>query len=212
MKLSKKNIAIFISGTGSNMRALIEASKKENYPAQIVCVISDNQHAQGLVIAQSFNIQTYFINPNEYQNKQDYEANIHEKLLIHKIDFICLAGFMRLISPYLCDLWNNKMINIHPSLLPSFKGLNSHEKALKAGVKFSGCTIHWVTSKMDSGKIIAQAVVPVLRNDTVNDLSKRVLKAEHKLYPLVLKSVCHNSLSHDILSFFDNNSINDTNI
>jgi phosphoribosylglycinamide formyltransferase-1 len=202
MTSHKKNIAIFISGTGSNMQTLIEASMNENYPAKIVCVISDKEDAKGLASAKNFNIQTYFINPSDYHSKQDYEFALHEKLLIHKVDFICLAGFMRLLSSYLCDLWHQKMINIHPSLLPAFKGLDTHKQALQAGVKFTGCTIHWVTHKMDSGQIIAQAVVPVLNHDTVDSLSKRVLTVEHQLYPLALKSLCYQTWQQDKLSFF----------
>jgi phosphoribosylglycinamide formyltransferase 1 len=198
----KKNIAIFISGTGSNMQALIEASMAHGYPAQVVCVISDNPDAKGLKTAQNAGIYTYYINPKEYNTKQVYEATLHEKLINHKIDFICLAGFMRLLSSYLCDLWYGKMINIHPSLLPAFKGLDTHQRAINAGVKFTGCTIHYVSSKMDSGKIIAQAVTPVYINDTADILKNRVLQAEHRLYPLALRALCSKEPVDDTVSFY----------
>jgi phosphoribosylglycinamide formyltransferase 1 len=202
MTLHKKNIAIFISGTGSNMAKLIEACMNEKYPAKIVCVISDKENAKGLDIAKNFNIPTYYLNPSDYQNKHDYENAIHEKLLTHHVDFICLAGFMRLLSSYLCDLWHNKMINIHPSLLPAFKGLDTHQRAINAGVKFAGCTIHYVSSKMDSGKIIAQAVTPVYSDDTADSLGKRILTLEHKLYPSVLEALCRSEYAPKDLSFF----------
>ena len=207
----KKNIAIFISGTGSNMAKLIEASMSDNYPAKIVCVISDNPAAKGLDIAKSFEITTYYLNPNDYKHKHDYENAIHEKLLTHHVDFICLAGFMRLLSSYLCDLWHNKMINIHPSLLPAFKGLDTHQRAINAGVKFAGCTIHYVSSKMDSGKIIAQAITPVLRHDTADSLAQRILTLEHKLYPSVLEALCHKEDAPDALSFFSDLKIKQNN-
>jgi phosphoribosylglycinamide formyltransferase 1 len=196
----KKNIAIFISGTGSNMAKLIEASMNDNYPAKIVCVVSDNLDAKGLDIAKKFKIPTYYLNPSDY--KHDYENTIHEKLLSYDVDFICLAGFMRLLSSYLCDLWHNKMINIHPSLLPAFKGLDTHQRAINAGVKFAGCTIHYVSSKMDSGKIIAQAVTPVYYDDTADSLGRRILTLEHKLYPSVLEALCRPECAPKTLSFF----------
>ncbi len=202
MTHSKKNIAIFISGTGSNMQALIEACRQQDYPAQIVCVISDNLDAKGLDIAKNFDIPTYYINPKEYHTKQAYESMLDEKLRNHKVDFICLAGFMRLLSSYLCDLWYGKMINIHPSLLPAFKGLDTHRRAIDAGVKFTGCTIHFVSSKMDSGKIIAQAVTPVYMNDTADILKNRVLQAEHQLYPLALGALCSKEPVDDTVSFY----------
>jgi len=173
------------------------------YPAQIACVISDNVRAGGLIIAEKHNIKTYFINPAEYESKQAYEAKLHDILLQHQIDFVCLAGFMRLLSNYLCDLWRGKMINIHPSLLPAFKGLNTHQRAIDTGVKFSGCSIHYVSSQMDSGAIIAQAVTPVYTTDTADILAKRILKLEHKLYPLVLKALCDNDMDYDALCFYD---------
>lgn len=202
MHTHKKNIAIFISGTGSNMQALIKACMDKDYPAKIVCVISDNLDAKGLEIAKNFGIDTYFINPKDFNTKQEYESILHEKLLSHKIDFICLAGFMRLLSFYLCDLWCGKMINIHPSLLPAFKGLDTHQRAINAGVKFTGCTIHYVSSKMDSGKIIAQAVTPVYTSDTVDILKNRVLQAEHRLYPLALRALCSTESVDDTVSFY----------
>jgi phosphoribosylglycinamide formyltransferase 1 len=203
MNIHKKKIAVFISGTGSNMNVLIDACQNTDYPARIACVISDNINAGGLMIAENKNIKTYFINPKDYSTKQVYEQKLHDILLQNQIDFVCLAGFMRLLSDYLCDLWHGKMINIHPSLLPAFKGLNTHKQAIDAGVKFSGCTIHYVSQKMDSGTIIAQAITSVYTSDTADILAKRILNLEHQLYPLVLKALCDNDTDYDALCFYD---------
>jgi formyltetrahydrofolate-dependent phosphoribosylglycinamide formyltransferase len=201
-------VAVFISGTGSNMKALIEACHTQTaYPAKIGCVISDKADAGGLKIAQDYQIKTYFVDPKAFSTKQAYEQKLHTILQENHIDFICLAGFMRLLSPYLCDLWAGKMINIHPSLLPAFKGLNTHQRAIDAGVKFSGCTIHYVSSKMDSGTIIAQAITSVFHDDTAESLAKRILRLEHKLYPLVLKALCDKNTNYDKLCFYDSDKL-----
>jgi phosphoribosylglycinamide formyltransferase-1 len=204
----KKRVAIFISGTGSNMVSLIKASQMIDYPAEIALVISDKSDAHGLTRAKEFSIATCFINPKDFASKEFYEKHLNNILQQNKIDFICLAGFMRLLSGFFCHLWDKKMINIHPSLLPAFKGLDTHKRAIESGVKFSGCTIHFVSPEMDGGKIIAQAVVPVYNSDTEESLAKRILKIEHQLYPNVLANLCLSenlTQADDRLSFVADN-------
>ena len=200
----KKNIAICISGRGSNMEALIKASLKEDFPAKIVAVISDKEDAQGLNIAENYNIKTHIVLKTDYPLKKDYDAKLDQILGQYDIDFICLAGFMRLLSAWFCEKWDKKMINIHPSLLPSFKGLDTHQRAIDAGVKFSGCTVHYVTAGMDEGPIIAQAAVPVEKNDTADILAGRIIKCEHKLYADVLYNLCSDA-NHDPSFYMERN-------
>ncbi|WP_375693246.1 MULTISPECIES: phosphoribosylglycinamide formyltransferase [unclassified Bartonella] len=184
----KKKIVVFISGNGSNMVALAQASQQTEYPAEIVAVICDNPHARGIEKAQNHNLPIYIVDRKIYKTKEEHEENIFTILNQYKPDFLCFAGYMRLISPRFVKLYEGRILNIHPSLLPSFKGLNTHEKALQAGVKITGCTVHLVTEDMDAGKILAQAAVPVYPHDTAECLAQRVLKVEHKLYPEALKA------------------------
>ena len=182
----KTNIAVFISGRGTNLKALILRSKEKNCNYKIVFVVSNKKNAGGLKIAKKNEITTKIISQSFLKSEQKRLA----KILINKnIKFICLAGFMKILSPYFLNFFKNKIINIHPSLLPKFKGLNTHHKALKAKEKFSGCTIHFVSKKLDSGKIIAKKKVKILKKDTLKKLEKRVLKEENKLYPLVLEKL-----------------------
>ncbi|EJF77042.1 Phosphoribosylglycinamide formyltransferase [Candidatus Bartonella washoeensis] len=183
----KKQIVVFISGNGSNMVALAKASKQEGYPAEIVAVICDNPHAAGIEKARNNNLPIHVVDRKDYPNKEAHEQSIFTILAKYQPDLICFAGYMRLISPHFVKLYEGRILNIHPSLLPSFKGLNTHERVLQAGVKITGCTVHLVTNDMDAGKILAQAAVPVCPNDTTDILAQRVLKAEHKLYPEALK-------------------------
>ncbi|WP_375632186.1 MULTISPECIES: phosphoribosylglycinamide formyltransferase [unclassified Bartonella] len=184
----KKKIVVFISGNGSNMVALAQASQQTEYPAEIVAVICDNPHARGIEKAQNHNLPIHIVDRKIYKTKEEHEENIFTILNQYKPDFLCFAGYMRLISPRFVKLYEGRILNIHPSLLPSFKGLNTHEKALQAGVKITGCTVHLVTEDMDAGKILAQAAVPVYPHDTAECLAQRVLKVEHKLYPEALKA------------------------
>ncbi|WP_273724104.1 phosphoribosylglycinamide formyltransferase [Bartonella sp. AU18XJBT] len=184
----KKQVLVFISGNGSNMVALAQASQQKEYPAEIVAVICDNPHANGIEKAQSHNLPIHIVDRKIYKTKEEHEESIFTILDQYKPDFLCFAGYMRLISPHFVKLYEGRILNIHPSLLPSFKGLNTHEKALQAGVKITGCTVHLVTEDMDAGKILAQAAVPVYPHDTAESLAQRVLKAEHKLYPEALKA------------------------
>ncbi|WP_208434280.1 phosphoribosylglycinamide formyltransferase [Bartonella taylorii] len=184
----KKQIVIFISGNGSNMVALAKASKQKEYPAEIIAVICDNPYAAGIEKARNNNLPTHIIDRKNYPTKEAHEEAIFTVLAQYRPDLLCFAGYMRLISSRFVKLYEGRILNIHPSLLPSFKGLKTHEKVLQAGVKITGCTVHLVTEDMDAGKILAQAAVPVCPNDTAECLAERVLKAEHKLYPEALKA------------------------
>ena len=182
----KTNIAVFISGRGTNLKALILRSKKKRCNYKIVYVISNKKNAGGLRIAKQNKITTKIISRLFLKDEQKKLA----KILINKdIKFICLAGFMKILSPYFLNFFKNRIINIHPSLLPKYKGLNTHKRALEAKEKFSGCTIHYVSKKLDSGKIIAKKKVKIFKKDTLKKLEKKVLKEENKLYPLVLEKL-----------------------
>jgi len=185
----KVNIAIFISGIGSNLKNLINHSLKQNCKFKIVLVISNNPKAKGLNYIKKFKIKKKIV---KYLNKKDAEKKILVELKKNKIDLICLAGFMKIISSNFIKNFNGKIINIHPSLLPKYKGLNTHQRALDNKEKYSGCTVHYVNSKLDSGKIILQKKVKILKSDTLSKLKKRVLKQEHLLYPRALKKVLFN--------------------
>lgn len=181
--------AILISGRGSNMRALLDAASAPSYPAEIICVISNEPNSAGLEWASSAGIETEIINHRDYDGRTSFEDALHKKLKAVDVELICLAGFMRLLTEHFVSKWQDRIINIHPSLLPSYKGLNTHKRALADGVKFTGCTVHFVRSEMDDGPIIAQAVVPVRPEDDPNTLAARVLAAEHECYAFALRLV-----------------------
>ena len=186
---ARKRIGVLISGRGSNMSALIDACNTPEYPAEISIVISNRADAPGLEVAAKSGIPTQIIDHKAYSTREAFEAVLSAALKQAKIDLICSAGFMRLLTRGFVEDWRDRQLNIHPSLLPAFKGLHTHERAIEAGVKLSGCTVHFVRTEMDTGPIIAQAAVPVLPGDSADDLAKRVLEAEHTLYPLALKLV-----------------------
>jgi phosphoribosylglycinamide formyltransferase 1 len=185
----KPRTAIFISGRGSNMRALIEAAQDENYPATVALVVSNRPDAIGLDFAQSAGVATKIVDHKLYRTRVDFEAALQNVVQEARIDLIALAGFMRILSPWFVSLWNGKMLNIHPSLLPNFKGLLTHERALAAGVRAHGCSVHWVTPLLDSGAVIAQTRVPVMDEDTPETLGARVLAIEHGTYVEALRRV-----------------------
>ena len=185
----KPRTAILISGRGSNMTSLVEAARAPNYPAEIVIVISNRPEAPGLAFAKAQGIATAAIDHKAFKSREAFEAELQKALLAAKVELVALAGFMRLMTPAFVASWQNRMINIHPSLLPSFKGLHTHERAIEAGVRIAGCTIHYVSAGMDEGPIIAQAAVPVLSGDTAETLGARVLAAEHRAYPAALALV-----------------------
>jgi len=182
-------VAVLISGRGSNLQALIDACKDEAFPAEIVLVLSNKDGVQGLERAKVADIPTASLSHKDFDSRESFDAEMSEIITASGADFICLAGYMRLLSDDFVRTWRDKLINIHPSLLPMFKGLHVHEQALEAGVRFSGCTVHFVRPAMDEGPIVAQAVVPVLANDTPDSLAERVLEQEHALYPLALKLI-----------------------
>ena len=182
----KKRTAILISGRGSNMKSLVEAMRGPGYPAEAVVVISNRPQAPGISWARDQGIPTLPLDHKLYENREHFEGQLHSVLMTSGVDLVCLAGFMRLMTSGFVEKWRNRMINIHPSLLPDFKGLHTHERALAAGVKEAGCTVHFVRPEMDEGPIIAQSRVPVLPGDTSEALQARVLAAEHKLYPYAL--------------------------
>lgn len=182
-------VAVMISGRGSNMAALIEACRDPAYPAEIVLVISNKETARGLETAAAAGIATAFIDYRGSGSRAAFEEAASEAIERAGAQYVCLAGFMRLLTPGFVDRWRDRLINIHPSLLPAFPGLHTHERALEAGVRIAGCTVHFVRAEMDHGPIIAQASVPVLSRDTPQTLGARVLAAEHRLYPLALALV-----------------------
>ncbi len=182
-------IAILISGRGSNMMSLLEACKAPDFPAIPVIIVSNQSDAPGLQTAQKAGIATATLERSEYSSRQAYDSALSDILKKHGVEIICLAGFMQILSKDFVEKWHNRILNIHPSLLPAFKGLNTHQRALDAGVKFTGCTVHYVRYEMDTGPIISQAVVPVLEDDTADTLAARVLVEEHRIYPKALKQV-----------------------
>ena len=189
----RKRVGVLISGRGSNMSALIEACKKPSYPAEIILVISNRSEAAGLDIAAVAGIATRVIDHRKYPSREAFEADLDAALRAAKVEIICMAGFMRLLTKGFVEAWRDRQLNIHPSLLPAFKGLDTHERVIASGEKISGCTVHFVRTEMDAGPIIAQAKIPVLPEDSPGDLAARVLEAEHKLYPQALKLVASGS-------------------
>tara|TARA_B100001939_G_scaffold204688_1_gene176099 strand:+ start:828 stop:1472 length:645 start_codon:yes stop_codon:yes gene_type:complete len=195
--LSKKiKVAVLISGNGTNLQALIEACTAPSYPAEIVLVISNKANAKGILRAREAGIKTRIVDHTNYSSREEFDTELSMILSNSKCKLVCLAGFMRILSESFVNTWPNSILNIHPSLLPSFPGTKTHERALEAGVKVSGCTLHFVTAELDAGPIIGQAVVPVLDNDTPKTLANRVLIEEHKLYALGLELVANKMLKN----------------
>ena len=187
---TRKRAAILVSGRGANMAALIAAAKRQNYPAEMALVVSNRPHAAALGRARAEGIATAIVDHAEYgKDREAFERAVQAVLEAHRIEIICLAGFMRLFTPWLVSRWNGRMLNIHPALLPAFPGLHTHARALEAGVKIHGATVHFVVPEVDCGPIVAQAAVPVLAGDTPDTLADRVLAAELRLYPLALALV-----------------------
>ena len=184
--LKKTRAAVFISGKGSNLENLIKFSKKKNSPISVNLIISNTSYAKGLKYSRKYNIQKKIIN---FKNKKLAEKKVFKFLLKKNIKLICLAGFMKILSKNFIKKFKGKIINIHPSLLPKYKGLNTHKKAIENNDIFTGCSVHFVTAKIDSGKIIIQKKVKIKKNDTIDSLSKKVLKKEHLLYPAAIKKI-----------------------
>jgi len=180
-----KRVGILISGRGSNMGALIEAARGD-FPARIASVISNRPEAPGLALARAKGIAAHAIDHKGFQTREEFDAALDRRLGDEGIELVACAGFMRIMTTGLIEAWAGRMINIHPSLLPLYRGLDTHARALADGVRIHGCTVHFVTPELDSGPIIAQAAVPVVTGDTAEALAARVLRAEHRLYPLAL--------------------------
>ena len=191
----RKRVGVLISGRGSNLQALINACKKRDYPAEIVLVISDVPQAQGLLRAEAALIPTLTIDHKDFPTREDFDAALDAALTDNQVELLCNAGFMRLHTPGFVESWRDRHLNIHPSLLPAFRGLHTHERVIAAGCKISGCTVHFVRPEMDEGPIVAQAAVPVLADDTAETLALRVLEAEHRLYPHALALVASGAVS-----------------
>lgn len=187
--MARKRVAVLISGRGSNMAALVRAARDDDYPAEIVAVISDRAEAEGLELAARAGIATRTVAKVKNVTREAHDAALGATLAELNVELICLAGYMRLLTPGFVASWQGRMLNIHPSLLPLFKGLHPHRQALEAGVRLTGASVHFVTAETDSGPIVAQAAVPVLPADTEGALASRVLEAEHRLYPFALKLV-----------------------
>lgn len=182
-------VAVMVSGRGSNLQALLNAAGTPDYPASIELVVSNIPDVQALERAKSAGIKTEVVPHRDFDSREAFEREISDVLESASPDLICQAGFMRILTPWFIERWDGRLINIHPSLLPAFPGLKTHERALEAGVRVHGCTVHIVQSEVDSGPIIGQAAVPVLPNDDPDSLAERVLQAEHKLYPACLKLI-----------------------
>ena len=187
----KLRVSVFISGRGTNLKSLINFSKRKNSPIKIVLIITNNKKAKGIYFAKKNKIKSLFVN---YKNKNNAEDKILINLKNHNISFICLAGFMKILSKKIINIYKNRILNIHPSLLPKYKGLNTHKRVIKNKEKFTGCTVHLVYSKLDSGKIILQKKVRVLKKDSENSLFKRVLKIENLIYPKAIKKFINSNL------------------
>jgi phosphoribosylglycinamide formyltransferase-1 len=193
---SRKRAAVLVSGRGANMTALIAAAKRADYPAEIALVLSNRPDAAALGRARDSGVATAVVDHTLYgKDREAFERAVQAVLENHRIELVCLAGFMRLFTPWLVTPWTGRMLNIHPALLPAFRGLNTHERALAAGVKIHGATVHFVVPEVDSGPIVAQAAVPVLDDDTPETLAERVLLVELRLYPLALALVAGGKVS-----------------
>jgi phosphoribosylglycinamide formyltransferase-1 len=190
----KLKVGVLISGRGSNLQALMSACVGPDFPAEIVLVLSNRADAGGLEHATAAGIATEVINHKDYDSREAFDDAMNKVLTAAGVQFICLAGFMRLLSAPFVKRWHDRLVNIHPSLLPSFKGLDVHQRVLDAGVRFTGCSVHFVRAELDDGPIIVQAVVPVLADDDEDSLAARVLAAEHRCYPLTLKLVAEGKL------------------
>ncbi len=187
--MAKLKLCVLISGRGSNLQSLIDACAANDYPAEIALVISNIDGVQGLERASNAGIPTTVVSHRDFKSRESFDASLTETISRLDVDLLCLAGFMRILSDGFVEHWQDRLVNIHPSLLPSFKGLNVQQRAIDAGVRFSGCTVHYVRSDMDCGPIIVQAVVPVLGDDDGDALARRILEQEHIIYPLAVRMI-----------------------
>ncbi len=188
------NIVALISGRGSNLKAILEGIKVGKIKGKISLVISNKRNARGLQIAKEYGIKTLFVNPKDFKSREDYDRFLVDIIKRENPDLIVLAGYMRILTDYFIDSFPNKIVNIHPSLIPAFKGLKAQKQAIDFGAKYTGCTVHFVNKEVDSGAVIIQAVVPVLPDDTEETLSDRILQMEHRIYPQAIKWFSENRI------------------
>ena len=192
----KKRVGILISGRGSNMRALVEAAKAPDYPAEIALILSNRPDAAGLDYARTEGIPAAVVDHKPFRkDREGFERTMQAALESHGVEIVALAGFMRLVTPWFVEQWHDRLINIHPALLPSFKGLDTHQRAIDAGVKLHGATVHLVRAEMDEGPILMQGAVPVLPDDSEETLAARVLAVEHRIYPQALALLCSDAVT-----------------
>jgi phosphoribosylglycinamide formyltransferase 1 len=194
MPSEKFKLAVLVSGRGSNLQAIIDSIEKNNLAAEISLILSNVPDAYALQRGKEHGLESVFLDPKSFSNRNDYEKQMIELLQSKSIDLVCLAGFMRILGKKFIEAFSGKIINIHPSLLPAFPGLNVQEKALEHGVKFAGCTVHFVNEEVDGGAIILQAVVPILDEDDVQSLSSRILEQEHVIYPEAIRLIIEDDL------------------
>jgi len=195
--MKKGKVAVFLSGRGSNLESIYRASLKKDSNYEIAIVISNKQNARGLKRANKFKLKNFYVSSKLFKTKKEYNCYIIKLLKINQVDLVCLAGFMKIIDHEFIEEYKNRIINIHPALLPSFAGLNAQKQAIDHGVKYSGCTVHFVDSGIDTGPIILQKSVKIKSNDNEESLSKRILKEEHKIYPDAIKLFFENRLKID---------------
>jgi phosphoribosylglycinamide formyltransferase 1 len=195
MASNKFKLAVLVSGRGSNLQAIIDSIKKNNLEAEIALVISDVKDAFALERAQKHCLDGLFLDPKSYSDQNSYEQKIIEQVKSKSVDLVCLAGFMRVLSKHFIEAFPGRIINIHPSLLPAFPGLDVQKRALEHGVRFSGCTVHYVNEEVDGGAIISQAVVPIFDDDNEVSLSERILEKEHIIYPEAIRMIIEDRLT-----------------
>lgn len=195
--MARLKTGVLISGRGSNMAALAEASADPDFPAEIVLVLSNEPGAAGLVRAQAMDIPTAVVDHRAFDSRAAFDSALTARLEAAGVEFVCLAGFMRLLTAKFVERWRDRLLNIHPSLLPAFRGLDTHERALAAGVRLHGCTVHFVRPELDDGPIVMQAAVPVLPDDTAETLAARVLAQEHRIYPAALRLIAEGAVTVD---------------
>jgi phosphoribosylglycinamide formyltransferase 1 len=188
-------LAVMVSGRGSNLQSIINSIEKNDLPAKIALVISDVKDSFALERARKHDIETLFIDPKSFTDRKSYEQALIERIQSKTVNLICLAGFMRILSKHFIEAFSDRVINIHPSLLPAFPGLNVQKRALEHGAQFSGCTVHYVNEEVDGGPIILQAVVPIYDNDDETSLSKRILEQEHIIYPEAIQLIAKGKLT-----------------
>ena len=195
--MTKLKLAILISGRGSNMEAIVKAIQAGHINAEITAIISNNENAAGLEFAKANNIPTKVLSHIYYKSREEFDRALSDLIKLTGANFVCLAGFMRVLTEQFIDDWYNKLINIHPSLLPAFKGLNTHKRAIEKGVKFAGCTVHYVRADVDNGPIISQAATTVSPDDTPDSLAAKILKLEHQIYPQALAKIANGEITID---------------